>query len=42
MKLGCHKNNGNCGAQQKISVSTNISEEIVPLQQEFPIFMSVM
>jgi len=31
------KTNGNRGAQQEIFVSTNVSEEIVPFQQEFPI-----
>jgi len=31
------KVNGNRGAQQEISVSTKVSKEIVPLQQEFPI-----
>jgi len=29
--------NGNRGEQQEISVSTKISTEIVPFQQEFPI-----
>jgi len=29
------KINGNRGAQQKISVSTKVSKEIVPFQQEF-------
>jgi len=28
---------GNCGAQQKISVSTKVSKEIVAFPQEFPI-----
>jgi len=32
------KINGNRGAQQEISVSTKISKEIVPLQQEFRIY----
>jgi len=27
--------NVNCGAQQEISVSTKVSKEIVPLQQDF-------
>jgi len=31
------KINGNRGAQQEISVSTKVSEEVVPFQQEFPI-----
>jgi len=31
------KVNGNRGAQQEISVSTKVSKEIVPFQQEFPI-----
>jgi len=31
------KINGYCGAQQEISASTNVSKEIVPFQQEFPI-----
>jgi len=31
------KINGNRGAQQEISVSTKVSKEIVPFQQEFPI-----
>jgi len=31
------KINGNRGAQQEISVSTKVSNEIVPFQQEFPI-----
>jgi len=31
------KINGNRGTQQEISVSTKVSEEIVPLQQELPI-----
>jgi len=35
MKLAV-KINGNRGAQQEISVSTKVSEEIVPFQQEFP------
>ena len=30
--------NGNRGAQQEISVSTKVSKEIVPFQQEFPIY----
>jgi len=29
--------NGNCGAQQEISVSTKVSKEIAPIQHEFPI-----
>jgi len=29
--------NGNHGAQQEFSVSTTVSKEIVPFQQEFPI-----
>jgi len=29
--------NGNRGTQQEISVSTKVSKEIVPFQQEFPI-----
>jgi len=29
--------NRNRGAQQEISVSTKVSKEIVPFQQEFPI-----
>jgi len=29
--------NGNRGTQQKNSVSTKVSKEIVPFQQEFPI-----
>jgi len=29
--------NGNCGKQQEITVSTKVSNEIVPFQQEFPI-----
>jgi len=28
--------NGNRGTQQEISVSTNVSKEIVPFQHEFP------
>jgi len=28
------KINGNCGAQQQISVSTKVSKEIVPFPQE--------
>jgi len=32
------KINGNRGAQQEISVSTNVSIEIVAFQQEFPIY----
>jgi len=31
------KINGNRGAQQEISVSTKVSKEIVPFQQEFSI-----
>jgi len=31
------KINGNRGTQQEISVSTKVSKEIVPSQQEFPI-----
>jgi len=31
------KISGNRGTQQDISVSTNVSKEIVPFQQEFPI-----
>jgi len=31
------KRNGNRGAQQKNSVSTKVSKEIVPFQQEFTI-----
>jgi len=31
------KINGNRGAQQEVSVSTRVSKEIVPFQQEFPI-----
>jgi len=31
------KTNGNRGAQQEIAVSTKVSKEIVPLQQELPI-----
>jgi len=31
------KINGNRGAQQEISFSTNFSKEIVPFQQKFPI-----
>jgi len=31
------KVNGNHGAQQEISISTKVSKEIVPFQQEFPI-----
>jgi len=31
------KINGNRGAQQEIPVSTNVSKEIVPFQQEFQI-----
>jgi len=31
------KINGNRGAQQEISVSTKVSKETVPFQQEFPI-----
>jgi len=31
------KINGNRGTQQEISVSTNVSKEIVRFQQEFPI-----
>jgi len=31
------KINGNRGAQQEMSISTKISKEIVPFQQEFPI-----
>jgi len=31
------KTNGNRGAQQKISVSTKVSKEIVPFQEKFPI-----
>jgi len=30
------KINGNGGEQQKVSVSTKVSKEIVPFQQEFP------
>jgi len=30
------KINGNCGAQQEISVSTKVLKEIVPFQQKFP------
>jgi len=30
------KINGNCGAQQEIFLSTKVSKEIVPFQQEFP------
>jgi len=30
------KINGNRGAQQEISVSTKVSQEIVLIQQEFP------
>jgi len=30
------KINGNRGAQQEISVSTKVSKEIVPFEQEFP------
>jgi len=33
----CLKINGNRGTQQEISVSTKVSKEIVPFQQEFPI-----
>jgi len=33
MKIGC---NGNRGAQQEISVSTKVSSEILPFQQELP------
>jgi len=36
MKFGC-KNQSNRGAQQEISISTKVSNEIVPFQQEFPI-----
>jgi len=38
------KINGNRGAQQEISVSTKVSKEIVPFQQQFPKskFKSVM
>jgi len=36
MKLAL-KINGNPGTQQEISVSTKVSKEIVPFQQEFPI-----
>jgi len=32
------KINGNRGAQQEISVSTKVSKEIVPFQQEFLIW----
>jgi len=31
------KINGNRGTQQEIAVSTKVSKEIVPFQQEFPI-----
>jgi len=31
------KINGNRGAQQEVSISTNVSKEIVLFQQEFPI-----
>jgi len=31
------KINGNRGTQQEISVSTKVSKEIVPFQQDFPI-----
>jgi len=31
------KTNGNRGAQQEISISTKVSKEIVPFEQEFPI-----
>jgi len=31
------KINGNCGAQQEISVSTKVSKEIVPFEQEFAV-----
>jgi len=30
------KINGNCGAQQEKPVSTKVSKEIIPFQQEFP------
>jgi len=36
MKLAL-KINGNPGTQQEIFVSTKVSKEIVPFQQEFPI-----
>jgi len=32
------KINGNRGTQQEISVSTEVSKEIAPFQQEFPIW----
>jgi len=32
------KISGNRGAQPEISVSTNVSKESVPFQQEFPIY----
>jgi len=35
------KINGNRGAQQEISVSTKVSKEILPFQQEFPIWECV-
>jgi len=31
------KINGHRDAQQEISISTNVSKEILPYQQEFPI-----
>jgi len=31
------KINGNRGAQKEISISTKVSKEIAPFQQEFPI-----
>jgi len=31
------KINGNRGVQQEISVSTKVSNEIVPFQQQYPI-----
>jgi len=31
------KTNGNRGIQQEISLSTKVSKEIAPFQQEFPI-----
>jgi len=31
------KINGNCGAQQEISISTKVSKECEPFEQEFPI-----
>ena len=33
------KINGNRGAQQEISVSTKVSKQIIPFQQEFPIYV---